>query len=157
MICTPQHAFFCRVRIYIRCKSDGLYRNNAHGFLVTVFNRPCDAYLVGLYRVVAHGLYTSHHLFLGNQMVDSLQKAQKALHASTPFVQHFVCIPGFGKGNYSRRPVDLGIDRLRGYQLTDIAFCLVLIQIEQLGESMHLYPGVVLRYNTNIVFDNPLA
>lgn len=110
-----------------------------------------------LHRVIAHRLYPSHHLLLRNQMIDSLQQAQKTLHAPAPFVQHFICISRLGKRDDSRRPVDLGVDRLSRHKLADVAFRLFLVQIEQLGESVHLYAGVVFRNDANIVFDDPLA
>lgn len=109
-----------------------------------------------LHRVIAHRLYPSHHLLLRNQMIDPLQKAQKALHAPAPLVQNLIRIPGLGKRDDSRRPVDFGIDRLGRDELTDVAFRLFLVQIEQLGESVHLDAGVVFRYDANVVFNDPL-
>ena len=108
-------------------------------------------------RVIAHGLYTSHHLLLRDQMVDSLQQPQETLHAPAPLVQNLIRIPRLGERDDPRRPVDFGIDRLGRHQLTDVAFRLFLVQVEQLGEPVHLDAGVVFRYDANVVFDDPLA
>ena len=112
---------------------------------------------MGLHRVIAHRLYPSHHLLLGNQMINPLQKPQQTLHAPAPLVQNLIRIPGLGKRDDSRGPVDFGIDRLGRDELTDVAFRLFLVQIEQLGESVHLDAGVVFRYDADVVFDDPLA
>ena len=113
--------------------------------------------LMRLDRVVGHGLYTSHHLLLGDQVVDSLQQAQKALHAPAPLVEDFVRVAGLGKRDDARGPVDFGVDRLGRHELADVAFRLFFVQIEQLGEPVHLDAGVVLRYDAHVVFDDPLA
>lgn len=112
---------------------------------------------MGLDRGIAHRLYPSHHLLLRDQMIDPLQQAQKALHAPAPFVQHFIRISSLGKRDDSRRPVDLGVDRLSRDQLTDVAFRLFLVQVEQLSEPAHLDAGVVFRNDANVVFDDALA
>ena len=108
-------------------------------------------------RVIAHGLYASHHLLLRNQVVDSLQQPQKTLHAPAPLVQDLVRIPRLGEGDDPRRPVDFGIDRLGSHELTDVAFRFFLVQVEQLGESVHLDAGVVFRDDANVVLDDSLA
>lgn len=86
--------------------------------------------LMSLHRVIAHRLYPSHHLLLRNQMIDSLQQAQKTLHAPAPFIQHFIRVSSLCKRDDSRRPVDLGVDSLSRHKLTDVAFRLFLVQIE---------------------------
>ena len=107
--------------------------------------------------VIADGLNASHHLLLRDQVIDSLQQAQKALHAPAPLVQDLIGVPSLGERDDPRRPVDFGIDRLGRHQLTNIAFRLLLVQVEQLGEPVHLDAGVVFRYDANVVLNDPLA
>ena len=112
---------------------------------------------MGLYRVVAHRLYPSHHLLLSDQVVNSLQQTQQALHASTPFVQNLIRIPRLGKRDDSGGPVDFGVDGLGRDQLANVAFRLFLVQIEQLGKPVHLDASVVFRNDADVVLNDPLA
>lgn len=112
---------------------------------------------MSLYRVIAHRLYTSHHLLLRDQMINPLQQAQKTLHTPAPLVQNLIRIASLGERNDSGGAVDFGIDRLGRHELTDVALRLLLVQIEQLGESVHLDARVVFRNDADVVFDDALA
>ena len=125
-----------------------------------LLNCPFSGYanLIDLDRIIiAHGLDTSHHLLLRDQVVDPLQQAQKTLHAPAPFVQDLVRVSRFRERDDPRGPIDLGVDGLSRHQLTDVAFRLFLVQVEQLGESVHLYPSVVFRYDADVMLDDTLA
>jgi hypothetical protein len=90
-------------------------------------------------------------------MIDPLQQSQQALHVSTPFVQYVVSISGFGEVDNPCWSIDLGIHRLRGYQLTDVFLRLVFCQIEELSKARHLDASIVFGNNSDIVFNDTLA
>ena len=102
-------------------------------------------------------LNPSHHLLLGDQMVDALQQAQQAPHAATPLVEHLVRVPGLGETDHPSRPIDLRIHRLRRDQLADVLLRLLLIEIEELTQSRHGDTGVVFGDDTDIVLDDAFA
>ena len=104
-----------------------------------------------------HRLYPRHHLLLRDQMIDPFQQAQEALHAPTPFIQHLVRVARLGERDDAGRAVDFGVDRLGRDELADVAFRLVLVQVEQLGESVHLDAGVVFGHDADVVFDDAFA
>ena len=70
-VSSPHHESLCAHSLDANLRS--LYCNIAHDYFLSIaFALPLDTNLMGLYRVVAHRLYASHHLFLGDQVVDSL-------------------------------------------------------------------------------------
>lgn len=70
-VSSPYHESLCGHSLHANLR--GLYCNIAHDYFLSIaFAPPLDTNLMGLYRVIAHRLYASHHLFLGNQVVDSL-------------------------------------------------------------------------------------
>ena len=98
-----------------------------------------------------------HHLLLRNQMINPLQQPQQTLHAPTPLIQHLVRIPRPRKRHHPRWPIDLRIHRLRRHQRTDIRFRLLLVQVKQLRQSVHLDAGVIFRDDADVVLDDALA
>lgn len=98
-----------------------------------------------------------HHLFLGDEMVNTLQEAQQILHIAAPLVQHIICIAGLGEVDQPSRSVNLRIDGLRGNQVTDVLLGFLLGQVQKLGQAPHLDAGVILRHDTHIVFNDALA
>ena len=71
MVCGPCSVSFCGQ--VPDANLIGFFPSIAQGnFLLKALIRPLGANLVGLYRVITHRLYTSHHLFLGDQVVDPL-------------------------------------------------------------------------------------
>ena len=102
-------------------------------------------------------LDASHHFFLGDQVVDSLKQTKQAFHVSAPLIQYIICVSWLGKADDSSRSVDLGVHSLRCDQLADIFFCLVLSQIEELGQAGHLDACVVFGNDADIVLDDTLA
>ena len=110
-----------------------------------------------LHSVIAHRLNTGHHLLFRDQVIDSLQEPQQALHTATPLIENLIRISRLGERYDPSWPVNLRIHRLSRHQRADIAFCLVLIQIQQLRESMHLDPRVVLGDHADIMFNDALS
>lgn len=102
-------------------------------------------------------LNVGHHLLLGNEMINTLEVAQQALHVGAPLVQDVICISGLREAYNTRRAIDLGVDSLGGDQLADVLLRLVLCEIQQLGEALGLDAGVVLGDHTDIVLDDSLA
>lgn len=107
--------------------------------------------------IITYRLYPRHHLLLRDKMINSLQQAKQTLHTPTPLIEYLIRIPRFRKRHHSRRSVNLGIHRFRSDELADITFRFLFVQIEELGKSVHLYPGVVFRYDTDIMLDDSLS
>jgi hypothetical protein len=99
----------------------------------------------------------SHHLFLGNEMINPLQQSQQALHVSAPLVQDIIRILGFGETDDASGTIDPRVDGLGSDQFRDVLLRLVLAEIEQLSESGHADASVVLGNDADIVLDNPLT
>ena len=104
-----------------------------------------------------HGLDPSHHLLLGDQVIDALQQAEQALHAPTPLVQHLVSIPGLGEADDPGRTVDFRVHSLGGHELTDVGFSFVFVEIEKLRQTAHLNARVVFRYDADVVLNHSFA
>lgn len=102
-------------------------------------------------------LNPSHHLLLGDQMVNTFQVTQQALHISTPLIQHIIRIPRLREIDNPGWTIDLGIHRLSSNQLADVLLRLVFGEIKQLGEAGHLDTGIVFCDNTDVVLDDALA
>lgn len=102
-------------------------------------------------------LDSSHHLLLGDQVIDPLQQPQQTLHTPTPLIQDIVRIPWLREAHDPGRAVDLRIHRLGGDQFADVFLRLVFLEIEKLCEPGHLDPRVVFRNHPNIVFNDPLS
>lgn len=103
------------------------------------------------------GLNPRHHLLLGDQVIDSLQQAQEALHAPAPLVQHLVGVARLGETDHFGGPVDLGVDGFGGDELADVGFRFVFVQVEQLRQAAHLDARVVLGDDPDVVLDDALA
>lgn len=97
-----------------------------------------------------------HHLLFGDEVIDSLQQSQQALHVAAPFVQDVIGVSGLGKAHDASRSVNLGVDRLGRDQLAYVLFRLILCQVEQLGEALHLDARVVLGNDADVVLDDTL-
>lgn len=74
-----------------------------------------------------------------------------------PLVQDIIGIPGLREADNLGRPVDLGVDRLGCDELTNVLLRLILVEIEQLGESTHLNAGVVFGNNADVVLNDPFS
>ena len=116
--------------------------------------RKCDLTSLALVAPSRHD--PGHHLFLGNQVVDALQVAQKALHVTAPFVQHVVGITGLGEADQPSRAVDLGVNRLRCDQVANVFLSFFLSQIQELRQTTHLNPRVIFSHHSHIVLDHTL-
>jgi hypothetical protein len=90
-------------------------------------------------------------------MIDSFQKTKQALHISAPFIKHVICVSRLGEADDSGRSVDLGVHCLGCNQLTDILLCLILGQVEKLGQAWHLDSGVIFGNDTDVVFNDTLV
>ena len=106
--------------------------------------------------LLGSGENPSHHLLLGDEMINALQQSQQILHITAPFIQHIVGIPRLGKIDQPRRPIDLGVYRLQRHQLADVLLRLLLGQVQQLRETTQLDPRIVLGHDPDIVLDDPL-
>jgi hypothetical protein len=102
-------------------------------------------------------LDSSHHFLLGDQMVDSLQQPQQALHVPAPLVQYIICVSWLGEVNDSGWTIDLSIYGLRSHQLADVLLRLIFCEVEKLGQAGHLDAGVVFGDDSDIVLDDALA
>jgi hypothetical protein len=102
-------------------------------------------------------LNASHHFFLRDQVVDSLKQTEQALHVSAPLIQHIICVSWLGEADDPGRSVNLGIHSFRCDQLADVLLCLILSQIEKLGQARHLDACVVFGNDTDVVLDDTLA
>jgi hypothetical protein len=102
-------------------------------------------------------LDSSHHFLFGDQMVDSLQQTQQALHVSTPLVQYIICVSWLGEVDNSGWTIDLGVHSLCSHQLADVFLRFVLCQVEKLGQAGHLDAGVVFGNDSDIMLDDTLA
>lgn len=98
-----------------------------------------------------------HHLLFGDEMIDSLQESQQALHVVTPLIQNVISIPRLREADDPCRSVNLGVHSLGGNQLADVLFRLILSQVEQLGEASHLDASVVLGNDADIVLNDSLS
>lgn len=103
------------------------------------------------------GLDASHHLLLGDEMINSLQQTQQALHVVAPFVQNIISISWLGKADNLCGTINLGVDCLGGDKLADVLLSLILGEIEELSEALHLDASVILGDDTDIVLNNPLS
>ena len=99
----------------------------------------------------------SHHFFLCDQVIDSLQQTKQALHVSAPLIQHIIRISRLGKVDNPGRSINLGIHRLGGNQLANVLLCLIFRQIEELSQARHLDASVVFRDDADIVLNNTLT
>ena len=109
------------------------------------------------FRRLGKWLDSSHHFLFGDQMVNSLQQSQQALHVSTPLVQHIICVSWLGEVNDSGWTIDLGVHSLCSHQLADVFLRLILCQVEKLSQAGHLDAGVVFGDNSDIVLNDTLA
>jgi len=102
------------------------------------------------------GLDASHHLLLGDEMINALQQTQQALHVAAPLVQYVVCVSRLRECDYARGPVDFGVDGLCRHQLADVLLRLVFGEIQQLCQPRDLDACVVLGNDANVVLDDTL-
>ena len=116
------------------------------------FRLALDGLLIDLGRLDAR-----HHLLLSDQMVHTLQEAEQALHVPAPLVEDIVRVARLGEGDDAGWPVDLGVDGLRRHQLADVLLCLVLCQIQKLGQARDLDASVVLCDDADVVLNDTLA
>ncbi len=113
--------------------------------------------LMCLDSIISNRLNPRHHLLLRDKMIDPLQQAQQTPHAPAPLIEHLIRISRLRKSDNSSGPVNLGIHRLRRHQRADITLRLVLFQIQQLRQTVHLDARVVLGHDADVVFDDALA
>lgn len=99
----------------------------------------------------------SHHLLLGDQVINPLQMTQQALHVRTPLIQYIISISWLRKVDNPSRTINLSVHRLRSNQLADVFLGLIFGKIEQLGQARHLDTGIVLCDDPDIVLDHALA
>ena len=102
------------------------------------------------------GLDPSHHLLFGDEMINSLQQPQQTLHTPTPLIQDVIRIPRLRKAYNPGRPIDLRIHGLGSDQFADVFFRLVFVEVKKLREPGHLYPRVVFRNDSDVVFNDAL-
>jgi hypothetical protein len=106
---------------------------------------------------VACWLNPRHHLFLCDEVIDPLQQSQKTLHISAPFIEDIVRVSRLGEANDSGGTVNLCVDGLGRDQFADILLRLVLGEIQELGQALHLDTGVVFGHDTDVVLDDALS
>lgn len=103
------------------------------------------------------GLDTGHHLLLGDEVIDTLEEAEQALHVGGPLVQDIVDVAGLGKRHDAGGAVDARVHRLGAHQLADVLLRLVLRQVEELRQPPHADARVVLGDDAHVVLDHALA
>lgn len=111
---------------------------------------------VSLALVTSGGHDPSHHFLLGNQVINAFQVIQKALHITAPLVQHIISVARFGKVDEPGWAVNLGVNRLRCDQVTDVLLRLLLGQIQELGQTACVDTRVVFSNHPHIVLDDAL-
>ena len=99
----------------------------------------------------------SHHLLLGDQVVNPLQKTEQTLHVAAPFVEDGVGVAFLLEADNLRRSIDSCVDGLADDEVRDVLFRLLRRKIQQCREAREVDASVVLCNHTDVVFDDAFA